>query len=383
MYGSPATMASTGPRYFGFVTGAILPPPSPARGSPRVGPERRAAGHVARRGQAARRRARLARRPARAAGRTPGSRSSPARRWPTRVPRRGAGRPPRRPRLGRAGRRAVRCTRLSVVVSASGRTRRWRSRSGSSGSAATGSPSSRPTTRAGCAPTACPTSTVPFWSAPRRARSTRVPSTRSTTSPTGWRRGRVGCTSTGRSDCGRSPTRAGPTLVAVSTAPTPGPPTGTSGSTSPTTAASPSSAGLPTCAARSLRRPATCRSRCLRGDAPHAAVLATGPPDRGVGGVAHARPRRVCGTSSSARAPRRGDIADRLRAGGCDVLNDVVLNQVLVALRRRPDHRGADRRGAGRRAVWCGPTLWDGADGDADQRLVVEHQPTMPSSRPT
>lgn len=54
-------------------------------------------------------------------------------------------------------------------------------------------------------------------------------------------------------------------------------------------------------------------------------------------------------------------IADRLRAAGFDVLNDVVLNQVLV---RRHDGPTTERLLAavqrdGR--VWCGPTQWDGA----------------------
>jgi glutamate/tyrosine decarboxylase-like PLP-dependent enzyme len=53
-------------------------------------------------------------------------------------------------------------------------------------------------------------------------------------------------------------------------------------------------------------------------------------------------------------------LAERLRAAGCDVLNDVVLNQVLVAF-------GSDARtdavvAAVQRdgTAWCGPTLWQG-----------------------
>ena len=52
---------------------------------------------------------------------------------------------------------------------------------------------------------------APCWSAPRPARSTPARSTRSTRSPTGSPSAAVGCTSTARSGCGRSPTRRGPT----------------------------------------------------------------------------------------------------------------------------------------------------------------------------
>lgn len=63
---------------------------------------------------------------------------------------------------------------------------------------------------------------------------------------------------------------------------------------------------------------------------------------------------------SSCAAARQ--IADRLRAGGLEVANEVVLNQVLV---RHP--RGADATTALVAAVqadgriWCGPTAWQGA----------------------
>ncbi len=82
--GGPATMATTGGRYFGFVIGA-----TPAGGAGRrvdrrrVGPERRAAGDVAGRGPAARRRLALAGRCAAACPRTPAWRSSAAPPSPT------------------------------------------------------------------------------------------------------------------------------------------------------------------------------------------------------------------------------------------------------------------------------------------------------------
>jgi glutamate/tyrosine decarboxylase-like PLP-dependent enzyme len=54
-------------------------------------------------------------------------------------------------------------------------------------------------------------------------------------------------------------------------------------------------------------------------------------------------------------------IADRLREGGLTVLNDVVLNQVLVRLVDGPTTEAliAEIQSDGR--VWCGPTQWDGA----------------------
>jgi glutamate/tyrosine decarboxylase-like PLP-dependent enzyme len=53
-------------------------------------------------------------------------------------------------------------------------------------------------------------------------------------------------------------------------------------------------------------------------------------------------------------------IADRLRAAGFDVLNDVVLNQVLVRYR---DGTTTERLVAAIQAdgrIWCGPTTWRG-----------------------
>jgi glutamate/tyrosine decarboxylase-like PLP-dependent enzyme len=63
--------------------------------------------------------------------------------------------------------------------------------------------------------------------------------------------------------------------------------------------------------------------------------------------------RRTCDTAAA--------IADRLRSGGVEVLNDVVLNQVLVRL------DDADRTAAlveavqADRRIWCGGTTWQGA----------------------
>jgi glutamate/tyrosine decarboxylase-like PLP-dependent enzyme len=63
--------------------------------------------------------------------------------------------------------------------------------------------------------------------------------------------------------------------------------------------------------------------------------------------------QRTCDT---ARA-----IADRLRAGGIEVVNDVVLNQVLVRL---DDAAATDALVAAVQAdgrIWCGATQWQGA----------------------
>ena len=54
-------------------------------------------------------------------------------------------------------------------------------------------------------------------------------------------------------------------------------------------------------------------------------------------------------------------LAERLRAGGLTILNDVVLNQVLVRFTDGPTTEAliAEVQSDGR--IWCGPTQWDGA----------------------
>jgi glutamate/tyrosine decarboxylase-like PLP-dependent enzyme len=69
-------------------------------------------------------------------------------------------------------------------------------------------------------------------------------------------------------------------------------------------------------------------------------------------------------------------IADRLRAGGVEILNDVVLNQVLVRL---DDGATTERlltevQRDGR--VWCGPTQWAGATA---MRISVSSWKTTPA----
>jgi len=54
-------------------------------------------------------------------------------------------------------------------------------------------------------------------------------------------------------------------------------------------------------------------------------------------------------------------VAERLRAGGLTILNDVVLNQVLVRLVDGPTTEALLREVQADGRVWCGPTQWQGA----------------------
>jgi len=54
-------------------------------------------------------------------------------------------------------------------------------------------------------------------------------------------------------------------------------------------------------------------------------------------------------------------IAERLRAGGLTILNDVVLNQVLVRLVDGPTTEALVTEVQADGRVWCGPTQWNGA----------------------
>ncbi len=53
-------------------------------------------------------------------------------------------------------------------------------------------------------------------------------------------------------------------------------------------------------------------------------------------------------------------LADRLRAGGADVLNDVVLNQVLVRFGDGPTTAALIAAVQADGRIWCGPTMWLG-----------------------
>lgn len=62
------------------------------------------------------------------------------------------------------------------------------------------------------------------------------------------------------------------------------------------------------------------------------------------------------------------DIADRLAAGGLTVLNDVVLNQVLVRYVDGPTTEALIAEIQRDRRIWCGPTMWQG---DPAMRISV------------
>jgi glutamate/tyrosine decarboxylase-like PLP-dependent enzyme len=62
---------------------------------------------------------------------------------------------------------------------------------------------------------------------------------------------------------------------------------------------------------------------------------------------------RTCAVASA--------IAEGLRAGGLTVLNDVVLNQVLVRLHDGPTTESLIAAVQADGRIWCGPTQWDGA----------------------
>src|SRR5262245_12254437 len=55
------------------------------------------------------------------------------------------------------------------------------------------------------------------------------------------------------------------------------------------------------------------------------------------------------------------DLAERLRAGGLTILNDVVLNQVLVRMVDGPTTEALVAAVQADGRVWCGPTQWAGA----------------------
>ncbi|MCU1277280.1 MAG: Pyridoxal-dependent decarboxylase, partial [bacterium] len=52
--------------------------------------------------------------------------------------------------------------------------------------------------------------------------------------------------------------------------------------------------------------------------------------------------------------------ADKLRAGGCEILNEVALNQVLVAFGDDARTQGVVAAVQREGTAWCGPTVWHG-----------------------
>ena len=126
--------------------------------------------------------------------------------------------------------------------------------------------------------------------------------------------------------------RARPPRGAASPTPTRGPPTRTSGSTCPTTAASRSCATPRRCGRR-WRSPRTiCRARapCRNPVGLYAGAVAPRARRRGLGGAALARPQRR-GRADRAHLPPRPALRRGPAAAGYEVLNEVVLNQVLVS----------------------------------------------------
>ena len=161
---------------------------------------------------------------------------------------------------------------------------------------------------------------------------------------------------------GRQPGAAAPRGRRRS-APTRGPPTPTSGSTSPTTAAWPSSPHPDAHRARRQRQrrlPAAPAARDACDWTPEFSRRARGI--RRLRGAALARPRRASPSWSSAAARARG-ASPRASAGrsGVEVLNDVVLNQVLV--RFGDDDAATDAVLAAVQAegtCWMSATTWRG-----------------------
>ena len=75
--------------------------------------------------------------------------------------------------------------------------------------------------------------------------------------------------------------------------------------------------------------------------------MSSEPQPRGDGGPG--RPRRPT-----------GNFADGLRALGCDVLNEVVINQVLVSFGSDDDTRAVIEQIQQGGTCWCGGTEWHG-----------------------
>ena len=122
--------------------------------------------------------------------------------------------------------------------------------------------------------------------------------------------------------------------------------------------------------------PPTCRRRAPRQLRLHARGLAPRPRLPALRRAALAGPPRP-GRADRAQLRARARRSPRSCAtGGAEILNDVVLNQVLVACAAGRRSRAIQADGT----CWVGGTIWRGRDGDADLRARAGRRPTPTSS---
>ena len=176
-----------------------------------------------------------------------------------------------------------------------------------------------------------------------------------------------GCTSTARSACGPGVRRSLRRWRAASSSPIPGRPTRTSGSTCPTTAASPSCANPARCPRRWRSPPSTCR-RTGAERSPvrfHARAVAARARRRGLGGAALARPLRArradraqlpagAALRRTARGRRLRDPERRRAEPGAGVVRRRRRPRSGSSPRSRPTARAGAAAPSGRDARRCG-----------------------------
>ena len=209
-----------------------------------------------------------------------------------------------------------------------------------------------------------------------RARSTPARSTRSTRSPTGSPSGAAGCTWTAPSGCGHWPTRRGPHLVG--------------GLERADSWATDGHKWLNVgydCGLAfvrdlgDLRRTFTATAGYLPASAQFEAMHHTPQSSQRARQVEVWAVLRTLGRAGVAELVARScaaarTIADALAAGGLTVLNDVVLNQVLVRLVDGPTTEALVAAVQADGRVWCGPAVWDGASA---MRMSVSSWKTGPA----
>ena len=178
------------------------------------------------------------------------------------------------------------------------------------------------------------------------------------------RRGRMGPHRRRLRPVGGGQPRSPPPARRATPAPTRGPPTATSGSTCPTTAAWPSSPTPSRTATRWSSAPPTCAARARAS----ATARAGCPTSRAA--AAASRSTRRCARSGARASPRWSSAAARARGASprssapseaIEILNDVALNQVLV--RFADDDATTDAVVAAVQAegtCWMSPTTWRG-----------------------